>query len=1313
MDPLSTFILYADHGLTIEERLFQDIVNRGRLDVDVEYLNAIEIICGSIIDEDDGQADPAQHLACYRIVSFALSMNHPDNPFTNVRPITPRRESSITYAYGPDPWARPTTMSKELEAMLTSLFPRFQTRVETYRKLVLRFSRTPRNMNNLHLREHTGNALDALFVDNTTRVTVTPEDLIREETAMIHELVVPEEDTPLDELMLAFMYPREDQTPSISHQCSLGEFRRNSIYPCFLQPIDTMSYSSVISGTPSSRATAVLHSHCRTSAPGHFLEPSHFLLSWQPGCDIIQAMCGMFILRSEIEEPALVTQRPSLQAYLAQARALGATGCPITGGFVRPIMDTSENLGTRCLLHTCTISTTNTENFKAQPRQTGDYIICMGDFVPIMQSDTPTFDHDYSSLEFNKLSATLQQYIEMFAENPISKIIRPMGKATVKQQLMELVHPTGAWIDTGRLPQNTINVLQEVPFEEYERVIHDKFLNLHCNVLLMLVSRSNALQASSDEEAMLDPLTSLITLAAQYKIPLRIIGRTHTKQKLEFLRPHAAEGPGEYSQDRVLFSLDDTPLIATIPIPSHPLRRRPFRYDQAIDWERFDFSHIVQSILRHPAVESKEYITRHIDRTCNGLVAQHCGCGPCDLPLSDYSITCSHTSKVSEPVDSIRRSSERTLLVNWWDIRDLINSPDTWFSKYSDLPSNKFPCIVSSIGEQSYKMQIDSTRGVSYALAEALLSIAICRHVTDWSQLHVTGSICWDPSPPNRMELFHTMMACKDMCNTMGTSLTFTSIMSSNTTPEYLQEESASPINTITLTAQCPGMITNAPKMTPDLKEAGNYLVWISASPKLTIAGSIFQQVTGVKASKLIKLDPEVLGKLCEELRYLCSQDWVVSAHDISDGGLIGCVMEMCMAGVKGCSLYLPRHTADEKLMLLSETPGVVLEIEQKGMLQTMKRLKERNLFHHALGTVKGTGHQAVIQINFRGQPKFTTTVGHAMSAWRGRFIEETAMACSHLPPNEQMTVFDYGDNNHYIGGLSPANFQRYLKAFACRDGRSCTKVCVCILPGQPKPYGLMGVLKSAGFEPVACNLLALEEEDLLRCCGLIFTGKSGTLHNMTGAAIAAQTIIRDASKINKIAAFYSRPGTFMLGFGEFGTEILSSLGIINIHGPDDIRNIAERDPFDHVTCQPNASGKFECLWLNIRLPESKSIFLHPIQNSIIPAWVAGNNLGLHWSRDGQQQHCEAETLISARFHEAEPHESLGATHYPRNPSGVYNAAGLCSPDGRMTSLLFDPSHSAYPWQWPHQPSPMMSTPWQLCFARLFLWSIFEQHRVA
>ena len=160
---------------------------------------------------------------------------------------------------------------------------------------------------------------------------------------------------------------------------------------------------------------------------------------------------------------------------------------------------------------------------------------------------------------------------------------------------------------------------------------------------------------------------------------------------------------------------------------------------------------------------------------------------------------------------------------------------------------------------------------------------------------------------------------------------------------------------------------------------------------------------------------------------------------------------------------------------------------------------------------------------------------------------------------------------------------------------------------------------------------------------------------------------------------FFSRKNTLSLGVCN-GCQLFIELGLLNT-------NQTQRPKMMH-----NKSGKFECIFTAVNIKPSSSIMLKGLEGSILGIWAA------HGEGRFSLPKAEINYQIPAKY----LYEG-----YPSNPNGSdFNAAMLCSDNGRHLVMMPHLERSTFPWNWAHYPENRKDkfSPWIIPFENAKRW---------
>ena len=120
-------------------------------------------------------------------------------------------------------------------------------------------------------------------------------------------------------------------------------------------------------------------------------------------------------------------------------------------------------------------------------------------------------------------------------------------------------------------------------------------------------------------------------------------------------------------------------------------------------------------------------------------------------------------------------------------------------------------------------------------------------------------------------------------------------------------------------------------RVTADLKQPRNKLLYLNLSnDNFRIGGLLSAQTTNLLGNHFqIPRFQDRIGFVSafKEVQRLIKEGFIISGHDVSDGGLITTICEMCFAGNLGCNINVRSHVSLYEFMF-SEELGLVIEIQ-------------------------------------------------------------------------------------------------------------------------------------------------------------------------------------------------------------------------------------------------------------------------------------------------------------------------------------------------------------------------------------------------
>jgi len=143
-------------------------------------------------------------------------------------------------------------------------------------------------------------------------------------------------------------------------------------------------------------------------------------------------------------------------------------------------------------------------------------------------------------------------------------------------------------------------------------------------------------------------------------------------------------------------------------------------------------------------------------------------------------------------------------------------------------------------------------------------------------------------------------------------------------------------------------MITGPVMINDPLKS----LIYIDMSfDELCTGGSAFSQLLGTPGNRAPSVtDPEQFALIFNTIQQLINEGLIVSGHDISAGGMVTTLLEMCFANSEGGVAVNLESIGESDIVkvLLSQNPGVIIQAGDESAVEEI--LLERGITYHLIG---------------------------------------------------------------------------------------------------------------------------------------------------------------------------------------------------------------------------------------------------------------------------------------------------------------------------------------------------------------------------
>ncbi|MDR0544958.1 MAG: phosphoribosylformylglycinamidine synthase [Odoribacteraceae bacterium] len=711
-------------------------------------------------------------------------------------------------------------------------------------------------------------------------------------------------------------------------------------------------------------------------------------------------------------------------------------------------------------------------------------------------------------------------------------------------------------------------------------------------------------------------LPALQRIAERERAPLYVIGEATGDHRFTFV-----EGNGNKPIDLELRDMFGNPPRVVLEDRSRADAFSPLVLDEG---KLEEYLHLV---LQIESVACKDWLTNKVDRSVSGRVAHQQCAGPLQLPLNNLgAVTIDYTGARG---------------------------------------------IATSIGHAPAAALVNPENGSRLAIAEALANLLWAPLEGGLRGVSLSANWMWPARNPGEdARLYRAVEAASRFAIDLGINIP-TGKDSLSMTQKYGQEKVLAPgtviISTVAEVTDVKKIIS--PVLQPRERSEIIYIDFSSDSPKL--GGSALAQVNNKIGDEAPDVkDPAYFAAAFAALQRLVDERLVLAGHDVSSGGMITALLEMCFAddrlGLNIDLSYLP--DADVIRILFAENPGVLVQVEECRAVADL--LDKAGVTYHFLGCTATAGQ---LQLK-KDDRAWNIDIPEARRSWF-----KTSYLLDRRQSGEQKARERY-DNYplHPLEYRFPASFtgQRPARpAVAPRAAVIREKGCQC-------DRETAWMLHLAGFETIDVHMtdLVSGRETLDSVHLIVFSGgfsNSDVLGSAKGWA--------GAFKYNETARlalerYYQRADTLSLGVCN-GCQLMVELGLLYPDHPEMPRMLH------------NDSHKFESGFVNIDIIENHSVMLHSLAGARLGVWVAHGEGKFHFPLDRARYH------IPARY---------GHDTYPSNPNGSpFAAAAICSDDGRHLAIMPHPERAIHPWNWPYYPADRPSdevTPWLEALVNARLW---------
>ena len=711
-------------------------------------------------------------------------------------------------------------------------------------------------------------------------------------------------------------------------------------------------------------------------------------------------------------------------------------------------------------------------------------------------------------------------------------------------------------------------------------------------------------------------LEILEKIAKRERSPIYVVGKVTNDNKFIFESPTKGTKPMDLNLEDMFGSSPKTIMID---------QKIKINYND-INYDKSQIEYYLEQVLKLEAVACKDWLTNKVDRCVGGKVAKQQCVGPLQLPLNNVGVMA------------------------------------------LDYKNNHG--VATSIGHSPVTALINPSSGSRNAIAEALTNIIWAPIKNGLKGISLSANWMWPcKNPGEDARLYEAVKAVSDFAIELGVNVP-TGKDSLSMKQKYPEGDVISPGTVIISAAAHCDEITNVVEPLFKLDSGPIYYINVSQDD-FKLGGSSFGQIN----NKIGKNTPDVkcpkyVKKVFENVQKLIRNQKIIAGHDISSGGLVTTILELCFSNNNlGAKIDLTNLGEKDTIkVLFAENSGIVFQAVDDSV---EKDFKTSGIDVIRIGSV--LNKSSLILNNFENQYCLD------IEKYRDFWYETSYLLDSKQTANGLSKARYDNFKNQPLSFNFPINFSGKVNEKKTNYYRP--KAAIIREKGSNSEREMANAMYLAGFDVKDIHMTDLISgrenlEDIQFIGAVGGFSNSDVLGSAKGWAGAFK--YNEKAKI-ALKKFFSRNDTLSVGICN-GCQLWMELDLIN----------PNHDMHGKMTY--NDSKKHESAFTSVRIQKNNSIMLSNLEGATLGVWIS------HGEGKFSLPYEESNYNIVAKY---------TYSQYPHNPNGSdYNTAMLCDSSGRHLVTMPHIERSIYPWNWAHYPDNRSDTvsPWLRAFENARDW---------
>ena len=636
----------------------------------------------------------------------------------------------------------------------------------------------------------------------------------------------------------------------------------------------------------------------------------------------------------------------------------------------------------------------------------------------------------------------------------------------------------------------------------------------------------------------------------------------------------------------------------------------------------------LKKVFKLEAVGCKDWLTNKVDRCVGGKVAKQQCVGPLQLPLNNCGVMA--------------------------------------------LDFNSLKGVATSIGHSPISGLIDPVAGSRNSITEALSNIIWAPLSKGLSGVSLSANWMWPCNNEGEdSRLYEAVESISKFAIELGINVP-TGKDSLSMKQKYPTKEVIAPGTVIISAAAECNNISNVVEPLFKINQGSIYYINLSQD-KYKLGGSSFAQTLNKVGNETPSVvSAEFIVKAFNTVQNLIANGLIVAGHDISAGGLITTLCEMCFSDNNvGADLVLDSLNEEDSIKLLfSENAGLVIQSKDDSIEDYFKK---DNIEFFKIGKTSKSDNLTI--------KNFNENIDLKISEYRDEWFSTSVLLDKKQTSNNLAIERFNNFKNQPLKFVFPSKFNGILPVIDSSINRP--KAAIIREKGSNSEREMANAMYLAGFDVKDIHMTDLisgrENLEDIRFIGTVGGfSNSDVLGSAKGWAGAFKYNEKAKSSLEN---FMKRKDTLSVGICN-GCQLFMELDLIN----------PEHEIHGKMTF--NDSKKHESAFTSVKIQKNNSIMLSSLEGSNLGVWIS------HGEGKFKLPQKEENYNIVAKY---------SYDNYPSNPNGSdYNTAMLCDITGRHLVTMPHIERSIFKWNWANyiENRNDQVSPWIVAFTNAKNWII-------